>query len=219
MLRVLGAERRAEGVDLAHRQAVGLDIELAGDGETDAGLPKKSLREIDLALGRARQVRQVERADLEHLRRRLRHRSGDDRRVNPEEAVLVEEAVDRHAQRVPHARDGAERVRARAKVRDLAQVFERVLLGLDRIGVGILDPADDFDLARLDLERLALALRLHERAGGDDRAAGGQVHDFARVIRQRVRRDDLDRIEARSVVDARGTRTRPWNRGGCGPSP
>ena len=46
---------------------------------------------------------------------------------------------------VPHARDGAERVRARAQVRDLAQVLERVLLRLNRVGVGIVDPADDLD--------------------------------------------------------------------------
>ena len=30
---VLGAERRAEGVDLRQRQAVGLDVQLAADGE------------------------------------------------------------------------------------------------------------------------------------------------------------------------------------------
>ena len=42
----------------------------------------------------------------------------------------------------------AERVGARAQVRDLAQVLQRVPLRLDRVGLGIVDPADDLDGAR-----------------------------------------------------------------------
>jgi hypothetical protein len=54
----------------------------------------------------------------------------------------VEEAVDRLGDRVAHARQRADHVGARAQVRDLAQELERVRLGLDRIRVGIVDPAD-----------------------------------------------------------------------------
>ena len=63
-------------------------------------------------------------------------------------------------QRVAHARDGAEGVGARAEVRHLAQVFERVLLGRDGIGLRIIHPADDLHLAGLDFDGLPLALRL-----------------------------------------------------------
>jgi hypothetical protein len=53
--------------------------------------PKKSCGEVDAAGGRARQVEQVQRADPEHLAGTLRVAGGDDRRVDPVEAALVEE--------------------------------------------------------------------------------------------------------------------------------
>ena len=60
--------------------------------------------------------------------------------------------------RVAHARDGAERVGARAQVGHLAQELQRVLLGLDRVGLRIIDEAEHLHLVGLHLERLALAL-------------------------------------------------------------
>ena len=50
-------------------------------------------------------------------------------------------------ERVAHARHGADHVGARPQVRDLAQELHRVRLGLDRIGVRVVDPADDLDRA------------------------------------------------------------------------
>ena len=97
-VRVLRAEGGPERVDVGQRQAVGLDVELARDGQ-EGGLAEEVLRVVDRAVGRARQVRQVERRDAEHLARALGVAGGDDRRVDPVEAVLVEVAVDRHGQR------------------------------------------------------------------------------------------------------------------------
>jgi hypothetical protein len=71
------------------------------------------------------------------------------------------------------------------------------------VGVGVLDPADDADGARLDLDRLALALALDELAVGLDRAAGGQVGDLVLVVGQVVLGDDLDRVVAGAVVELR----------------
>ena len=144
-VRVLGAEGRAEGVDLGQRQAVGLDVELAGDGQEGLAA-EEVLREIDFAV-RFWQVRQVERRDAEQRARAFGVGGGDDRRVDPEEAALVEEAVDRLRQGVAHARRGADHVGARPQVRHLAQELERVRLGLDRVGVRVLDPADHLDRA------------------------------------------------------------------------
>ena len=124
---------------------------------------------------------------------------GDDGRVDPEEAVLVEKAVDRLGDGVAHARDRADDVGARPQMRHFAQVFHAVRLGLDRIGVRIFDPADHLDLARLHFERLALGRRGHDAAGRFDRAAGGQMHDLVGVIGQRVRRHHLHRMKARAV--------------------
>ena len=64
----------------------------------------------------------------------------------------MEVAVHRLCQAVADARDGAEQVGARPQVRDFAQELQRVRLGLDRVGFRILDPADDLDVLRLDLE-------------------------------------------------------------------
>ncbi len=65
---------------------------------------------------------------------------------------------------VAHARHGGDDVGARTQMRDLAQKFQRVRFGLNRVGVGILDPADDFDLACLHLEGLPLRRRRHDPA-------------------------------------------------------
>ena len=57
-VRVLGAEGRAEGVDLRHRQAEALDVELAGDGE-EGLLAEKVLRRVHMPVLRHRRVREV----------------------------------------------------------------------------------------------------------------------------------------------------------------
>ena len=59
-VRVLGTEGRAESVDLGEREAVGLDIELPRH-RRERLAAKEILREIDLALRRSRQVREIER--------------------------------------------------------------------------------------------------------------------------------------------------------------
>ena len=124
---------------------------------------------------------------------------GDDRRVDPEKAVLVEEAVDRLRQRVAHARRRADHVGARPQVRHLAQELHGVRLGLDRIGVGVVDPADHLDRARLHLERLALGGRRHDRAGRLHRAAGRELQHLVGVVGERVGRHHLHRMERRAV--------------------
>jgi hypothetical protein len=199
-VRVLGAERRAKCIHLAQREAVAFDVQLAGHGQVGF-LAEEILVPVDGALVVARQVDHVERRHTEHLAGALGIARGDDRRVDPEEAALVEVAVDRLGDAVAHARDSTERVRARAQVRDLAQVLHRVRFRLDRVGLRIVDPADDFDLRCLDLEALALALGRHQRAGRDHRAAGSQLGDLVGIVGERIRRDDLDRVEAGAVAD------------------
>src|SRR5258706_2108838 len=129
---VFGAERRAESVDLRQRAAVRLDVQLAADRQK--GFPaEKILREVEAAVRRAgsvRQVDEIERADAEHLAGTLGVARRDDRRMHPEEPALVIVAMDGHAERVPHARDRAYRVRARTEMRHFAQILERGLLRL-----------------------------------------------------------------------------------------
>jgi hypothetical protein len=54
-IRVLGAEGRSERINLGQREIVGLDIELPRDRQERLAV-EEILREIDLALWRARQV-------------------------------------------------------------------------------------------------------------------------------------------------------------------
>src|SRR5689334_24569333 len=128
-IRVLRAERRAERIDLRHRHAIGFDVELSGDGEERLA-PEEVLAEVNFALGRARQIHEVERRDAEQLAGAFRIRSGDDRRIDPEKAMLVEETMDRLCDGVAHACDGADHVGARAQMRDLPEELERVRLWL-----------------------------------------------------------------------------------------
>ena len=79
-------------------------------------------------------------------------------------------------QAVADAGHRAEQVGARTQVRDLAQEFQRMRLGLDRIGFRILDPADDFDAFGLDFEALALALRRAQRAVAITASGGEPLH-------------------------------------------
>ena len=58
-VRVLGAEGRAEGVDLGECQAVGLDVELSRHRQERLAA-KEILREIDLALWGARQIGEIQ---------------------------------------------------------------------------------------------------------------------------------------------------------------
>ena len=197
---VLGAERRAEGIDLGHREAVGLDVELARDGQ-EGLFAKKVLRIVDAALGIARQVGQIQRRHPKHLARALGIRGGDDGGVYPVEALLVEEAMHRLRQAVPNARHRPKQVRTRTQMRHIAQKLQRVRLGLDRVSLGIVDPADGLDVRGLHLKALTLALRGDQRASNQHRAASSQPLDFALVVSERSLRHDLDRMKTRAITD------------------
>ena len=110
--------------------------------------------------------------------------------------MVVKKAMDSLRDGVTYARHGANDVGARPQMRDLAQKLERVRFRLNRVGVGVLHPAEYLDRAGLHLEGLPLRRRGNDRAGGFDRAAGGQTQNFIRVIGKRVGRHDLNRMEA-----------------------
>ena len=164
-------------------------------------LPKKVLGVIDAAVFAAGKVDHIQRGNAEHFARAFAVACGDDRRVDPDVAVVVEVAVDRLRETVANARDSAERVGAHAQMRDVAQVFKSVAFGCDGIRVRIIDPADDGERRRLDFVGLSLALAFDKLAGGDDGTAGGQLGDFGFVVGEISGGDDLKRVEARAVGD------------------
>ena len=126
---ILGAERGAEGVNVAERHGEVLGVELAGDGQARL-LAEEILAVIDLAVGRSRRVLQIQRRDLKHLARALAVGAGDDGGVDIDEAAALEELVHGVGRRASHAEGRGEEVRARTKMLDGAQIFDAVALFL-----------------------------------------------------------------------------------------
>ena len=175
-VRVLGAEGRAEGVDLAQAAGEDLGLELAADGQVGRPAERSPGRKSTLPSLRG-SLAEVERGDPEHLAGAFAVAGGDDRRVDVEEALLLEEVVDRPADAVADAGDGAEGVGPRPQVGDGAQELEGVALLLQRIGLRI-GPAVDGDASGVDLGRLSLGRRRLDLAVDGDAGAGGQLLDL-----------------------------------------
>ena len=195
---VLGAKRRAECVNFGERRRENLAFELAADRQIGR-LGEKILLPIDLAVGRARRLLQIQRRHAEHLPRAFAVRGGDDRRLHVEKIALLEKRVDRVGQRVAHAKSGAESIAAHAQVGNLAKKFQRVPFFLQRIGRGI-GRAVDVNRCDLELDRLALRRRFNQYAAGFEAAAGGNL--FKRFFRDRARFDhELHALETRAVVE------------------
>ena len=87
----------------------------------------------------------------------------------------------------------------RQQVPNLAQEFKAVLLRLDRVGLGVADPAEHLDPLGLDFEGLAAPTGLHQLSRAVHGAAAGQLLHFVRVIIEFSRRHHLDGAEAGAV--------------------
>ena len=212
---VLRPEGRSEGVDLAHGQAVGLDVELPRYGEK-----RVPAEEIFLFEGGTSPPRTPRAGSASGAARFLvlggvigsqggypKQFAGafavarrDDGRVHPDEAVCVEVAVHRLGNGVAYPGDGSEGVGARPQVGDGAQVLEGVALLGDGVGFRVFHVSDDVHLARLDFPVLPLAGGLGHRTGHDHGAAGAEFDDLV-VVGECLVRHHLQVGEAGAVVD------------------
>jgi hypothetical protein len=106
---------------------------------------------------------------------------------------------------VADAGDGAEGVGPDTQVGLLAEELHGVLLGLDGVGIGVVDEAVDGERAAgggIDLD-LDAALGCGDGDAGDfDGAMGGELGDLAGVVGERALADGLDGVEAGAVVDS-----------------
>ncbi len=195
---VFGAEGRPEGVDLGEGAGIGFGVQLAGYGQ-EGLFAEEIFVVVHLACVGTRQVFQIQGGDAEHLAGTFGVGGGDERRGNPDEALLVEEAVDGLCQAVAHPGHSANDVGARTQVGLLAQVLDAVALGGHRVGVRVFDPADHLDLGGLQLERLAAALGFGNDAGHFHGAGGGQTQHFILVIGQGIGDDGLYRMETGAI--------------------
>ena len=189
----LGAERRAECVDVAERQRERLAVELAAHGQVHR-LFKEILAVVDRAVRRFRRVADGQRGHLEHLARALAVGAGQQRRVHIHKAALLEELVDRRREHGADAERRLKHVRPGPEVLDRAQILERVALLLQRV-VRRARPLDH-DAVRMDFKRLRRIRRQAKLAADGNRAAGGQIPAEVSFI---VGVDDLHRLEHRAV--------------------
>src|SRR5207249_2954404 len=138
--------------------------------------------------------------DLEHLAGALAVAAGDDRRVDVEESLLLEEIVDRPADAVAQAGDGAEGVGPGPQMGDGPQELEGMALFLERISlmVGI---AVDGDALGVQLGGLPLGGRFFHLADDGDAGAGAEFLDLALVVGQLAVGDDLQVTLAGAVVE------------------
>src|SRR5256714_15248405 len=113
------------------------------------------------------------------------------------ETAVLKKLMDGEGEPAADTEDRAEQIRARPKVRDLAEKLRRVTLLLERIRfVGC---ADDFDFVRDHFPGLAFSLRGNQIAADHDRRAGLKPLDLG-IIRERAFRDDLETAQGRAVV-------------------
>src|SRR3546814_18124565 len=91
-------------------------------------LAEEIAREIDRAVGVARQVGGVQGGHAKHLPRTLGIGRGDDRGVDPVETLLMKETMHRLRQAMANPGDRAEQVGAWAQVRDFTQTLQRLRL-------------------------------------------------------------------------------------------
>ena len=90
---VLCAERGAKGVDVAESLGVGFCIQLAADRKACL-LAEEVLRIISLSIFIHRHVLHIQRGNAEHLSRALAIASGNQRRVDIDEASLLKKFVE-----------------------------------------------------------------------------------------------------------------------------
>jgi len=132
---------------------------------------------------------------------------GDHRRVDIEEALFLEELVDRVAHAIPHPGDGPEGIGARPQMGDRAQELERVALLLQGIGLRV-GRAVDGDPRGLHFGGLSLAGRLLDEPFDRHAAPGRELLDFRLIVLQARFGDDLDVAEAGAVVQFDEAETR-----------
>ena len=156
-VRVLGAERRAERVDLAERAGVDFAFELPADGEIRR-LAEEVLRVVDLAVGVRGGLSGSSVRDAEHLAGPFAVAGGDDRRVDVEEAFAPGRSRGSSGRRscAPAATAPNVFVRGR-RWAIVAEQLERVPLLLQRIRLGIGRSRGRSTSSACDFGRLPLA--------------------------------------------------------------
>src|SRR5438034_472477 len=113
------------------------------------------------------------------------------------ETAFLKELVNGECEPAPHTKNATKKIRARTQMRDLAEKLRRVTLFLERIG--IIGGSNDVDLVRDEFPLLSFTLGSDQRPTHANGSARRQPLHI-RVIWQRVRGDNLQIAQRRSIV-------------------
>ena len=195
-IRILSAERRAEGVDSTQGGSSQLALQLTRNGQR--GLLTKEVVVIDnLTLLVLLQVVEVLGSYLEHVACTLTVAGGNQRGVEVEETVLVEIGMDGHRHIVTDAHHSTKGVGTQAHMGILTHSLERLALLLH--GVVVAAETIDLQLGGLDLTGLTSTLALYQHALGIDAGTCGDVLQQLLVKLGGVN-DNLYVLDGRTIV-------------------
>ena len=175
---ILGTECGTEGVNLLECECIGLDIELSGYGKVCC-LSEEILGIIDFSVLGQGKVVEIEGGNLEHLTRALAIASGNDGAVHINEALLLEEAVDRKRDDGSYPEHCLEGVGAGSEMGHGAQILEGMALFLERI-VGRRDSLDTY-LLSLHLKRLLCIGSGYDLTPCNDGGSDAEMSDLIEV--------------------------------------
>ena len=100
----------------------------------------------------------------------------------PDESLLAQILVNGLCELVANAGNCAQCVGARAEVRNLSKVFERVALRGCGIRFRLVDPADNLDTGRVNFDALALSLKLHHLAFNNYCTSYNKIQNLFEII-------------------------------------
>ena len=192
---LFGAERRAEGVDFAHRHGGDFALQLAGHAK-----PRLLAEEIVGVILLFRLVGGGEGmgGDTEDLARALAIATRDKRSVDIAEMTRLEEGVQRARQHRTHAEYGVEGIGAQAKLGNGAQILQGVAFLLQGIVQGALAQYDH--LVGVDFHAALVSHGVHHLARHLDGDA--QPQEGRDVGELRFVQHDLQMRQSRAVVEA-----------------
>ncbi len=196
---VLGAERRAERVDLAESHGGDFALQLAGYRE--AGLLAEKVVLVVLLFGLALLGGIVALSrDLKHFAGTLGVGTGDERGVDVDETVALEVLMDGGGKGGADVEHGVERVGAYAQLRHGAEILHGVALLLERVvrGAG----AEERDLLGVDLHATLFVDGGRDDSADDlQRGTEGEAGLEVRVCKVVLVDDDLQMLECGAVVE------------------
>ena len=196
-VRVLGTERRTEGIDCTESRGTQLALQLSAHCERSL-LSEEVVVVDDFSVFVLLQVVEVLRRHLEHVASSLAVAGGNKRRVEIVEAMLMEVGMNGHSHVMAYAHHGSEGVGAQTHVGMLTHILEGLPLLLHGIST-VAETINDKFLG-LDLTTLTGCRTLDKSSDNTDTTTCSNVLQQLVVKLCRVN-DHLHILDGRAIVE------------------